>query len=129
LPLGATSAVDPPAIGITPTTLSLGVEQAKMAFIPGEGPDAWIQSSQGRPPSSSVAMSAPSDPKTIGSLVTGVQLDLAKELLGGIAGPTPQQASDSTGLPKPEPAPPGSPTPSIDESQPAVPGVFKPNGS
>jgi hypothetical protein len=91
-----------------------------MAFIHGETPDAWIQSPQGQPQSSSIALSAP---------IAGVQLDLARQFLGGISSVTPQSASDSTGLPKPESTPPGSPNPSIDDSQPTVPGVFKPNGS
>jgi hypothetical protein len=100
-----------------------------MAFIQGGNPDAWLQSAQSLPQSSPTAMSAPNDPSMVGSLVAGVQLDLGREILGGVTSVTPQSASDATGLPKPEPAPPGSPSPSTDDSQQPVPGVFKPNGS
>jgi hypothetical protein len=127
-PPGPSSTVDPPAIRISSTTLSPGNSSAKMAFLHGENPDAWIQSPQGPPQSSSIATSAPNDPNKIGNVAAGVQLDLAKEFLGGISGVTPP-LGDGAGLPKPEPTPPGSPSPSIDDNQPTVPGVFKPNGS
>jgi hypothetical protein len=61
---------------------------------------------------------------TMGTFMAGVQLD-PKAFLGGGAGVTPQ--SQSGGFTVPEPAPAGSPSPSVDQGN-TVNGVFKPNG-
>jgi hypothetical protein len=121
---------DPPAIEITPTTLSSGMPQTKMAFISGEGPDEWIQSPANQPQALSIAMSTPDDPATIGTLVAGVQLDLAKEILHGVSDVTPQYGTGSAGLQLHATKPAGSPPSlSIEDSQRTPSGMIKPNGS
>jgi hypothetical protein len=126
----ASASVDSDAIGITPTTLSSGTPQPKMAFIPGENPDAWMQGSQDQPVPSSTATSALTNPATISSLIGGVQLDLAKDVLAGASGVAPQNTSDAAGMVSRDPTAQGSPpSPTIDDNQRSVSGVIKPNGS
>jgi len=101
-----------------------------MAFMSGENSDAWMQASQSQPPASSIATSALTNPGTVSSLIAGVQLDLAKDILASASGATAQVASDGAGMVSRDPTAQGSPpSPTLDDSQRSVSGVIKPNGS
>jgi hypothetical protein len=123
----AAAASSTPEINLT--TLSSGIPQTRMAFISGQGTDAWLQSSEdgSLPLSIDTGMS---DPETLGSLLAGVQSNVAGGILDGIADAPSQYVTDGTGLRTNDPVSSGSP-PSlgIDDSQRTATGMIKPNGS
>jgi len=91
-----------------------------MSFVAGESPDAWASHARGLSPTETIAT-----PTRVAAVVAGVQHDLAREFSGAGANVTsPQQGAGLAQ--RPDPAQPGSPTPTVDESH-TVGGVLRPD--
>jgi len=91
-----------------------------MSFVAGEKPDAWTSHARGSSPSEAIAT-----PSRVAAVVAGVQHELAREFSGASANVTSQQQGAGSAQ-RPDPAQPGSPTPTVDESH-TVGGVLRPH--